>query len=506
VSLRWRLLTGLGILLLVGLVVFGITTYSLYAPTQWTQLDSQLSTSIGPVAQRLEHRAHLQSHTEPGRTNSGRRGATPGTAGPADGGDASGSEPPIALQPGAYAVLVSPSGSVVKRYQVSTRIGIPQLGALLAAARSERRPGSQQFATVGSVGAGPTWRALATDAPGAAGYVVALAIPTTSLSSGLHHLLLVEIEVAGGLLVVLLVGAWLIITRGLRPLEQMAERSRGIAAGDLSQRVGPTSGPTEVVELGAALDTMLGDLERAFAERAETEERLRQFLADASHELRTPLTSIQGFAELFRLNPGAVDLATVARRIEDESQRMKRLVDDLLLLARLDQVSETQAAPVDLPLVVADACAAAVASQPGRPITLDAPMPVVVVGDGAHLRQATSNLLGNALKYTPLGTPIEVEVTTEPPTAPGGTASAVVVVRDHGPGLGEEGLVHAFDRFWRGDAARTGEGAGLGLSIVAAIAREHHGGVTAANAEGGGAVFTLRLALPGDAAPLQRNL
>src|SRR6202011_1387970 len=153
------------------------------------------------------------------------------------------------------------------------------------------------------------------------------------------------------LLVVLSAGSWLVMRRGLRPLELMAGTARSIAAGDLSQRVSPSGGPSEVGQLGLALNTMLEDIESAFQERDATELRLRQFLADASHELRTPLTSIQGFAELFRVggDDARVDLPTIMRRIEGESARMKVLVEDLLLLARLDQNRVAENAPLHLP-------------------------------------------------------------------------------------------------------------------------------------------------------------
>jgi two-component system, OmpR family, sensor kinase len=245
-----------------------------------------------------------------------------------------------------------------------------------------------------------------------------------------------------------------------------------------------------VGELGLALNTMLDDIEDAFKEREETERRLRQFLTDASHELRTPLTSIQGFAELFRLSgeDARVDLPTILRRIEEESGRMRVLVEDLLLLARLDQTREAERNPVDLAVLAADACSDAVAHAPERPVTLDAPEPVVVSGDEAHLRQAIGNLVTNAVRHTPAGTAIEV-------TASLVGGAAVVTVRDHGGGLDSDALAHVFDRFWQADTARSGAGAGLGLAIVASIAAEHAGTVEAGNAGDGGAVFTLRLPL-----------
>ncbi|HLH47686.1 MAG TPA: HAMP domain-containing sensor histidine kinase, partial [Acidimicrobiales bacterium] len=321
-----------------------------------------------------------------------------------------------------------------------------------------------------------------------------VAIPTTYVEGAIDRLLLIEATALAALLVVLSAGAWIILRRGLRPIERMAGTARRISAGDLSTRVEPAGGPTEVGQLGLAINTMLDDIEGAFAERDATEERLRQFLADAAHELRTPLTSIQGFTELFRLNRerARVDLPTILRRIEEESARMRTLVEELLLLARLDQSREAERRPVDLAVLAADACADAVAMEPDRPLTLDSPHPVIVQGDEDHLRQAVANLVTNALRHTPSGSPIEVSTRLA-------GARGELSVRDHGPGLDANALAHAFDRLWRGDKARVGTGAGLGLSIVAAIAREHGGSVTAGNASGGGAVFTL--SLPATEAP-----
>jgi two-component system, OmpR family, sensor kinase len=287
-------------------------------------------------------------------------------------------------------------------------------------------------------------------------------------------------------------GAWLILRRGLRPLEEMAATATAITGGDLSRRVEPADDRTEVGQLGLALNTMLDDIEQSFRQRDATEARLRQFLADASHELRTPLTSIQGFAELFRLHEGRddLDLATILSRIEGESDRMRRLVEDLLLLARLDQTRPPAAQPVDLAVIAADACTDATARDPERSISLHAPEPVVVRGDPDHLRQALTNLLANAAVHTPPGTAVDVGVRVDGPWAS-------VWVRDHGPGLDDHALAHAFDRFWQADAARAGAGSGLGLSIVAAIVAEHGGQAGAANAPGGGAAFTIHLPVDG---------
>ena len=232
------------------------------------------------------------------------------------------------------------------------------------------------FSTGSTEGSG-RWRVSVSASDHHDGDAIVVAVPMDELTASLNRLVLIESAAAVALLAALAVGAWLILRRGLRPLEHMATSARSISAGDLSQRVAPADGRSEVGQLGLALNTMLGELEGAFAERDATEHRLRQFLADASHELRTPLTSIQGFAELFRVGgeKDHVDLAIIMRRIEEESARMKVLVEDLLLLARLDETRPVERAPVDLAVLAADACSDAVAADPGRPITLDAPGP-----------------------------------------------------------------------------------------------------------------------------------
>jgi two-component system, OmpR family, sensor kinase len=350
--------------------------------------------------------------------------------------------------------------------------------------------------TVGSTSGSGTFRVLM--APAANGGTTVIAAPTTEITWLLHRLVLLE---TGGSLILLLVlcaGSWLILRRGLRPLERMAGTARTITTGNLSERVSPSGGPSEVGQLGLALNTMLDDIESTFAERDANERRLRQFLADASHELRTPLTSIQGFAELFRVSGSnaRVDLPTILRRIEEESARMKVLVEDLLLLARLDLSRATDQLPVDLAVLAADACTDAVATAGDRAVTLDAPEPVVVAADEALLRQAIANLVSNAIRHTPPGTPIEVGARLS-----GG--DAVVTVRDHGAGLPPGDLAHVFERFWQADEARVGSGAGLGLAIVSGVAAEHGGEASAANAAGGGAEFTIRLPLDPPHPPVQ---
>jgi two-component system OmpR family sensor kinase len=235
---------------------------------------------------------------------------------------------------------------------------------------------------------------------------------------------------------------------------------------------------------------MLFRIEEAFADRARSEERRRQFLSDASHELRTPLASIRGYAELFRLgaaqDPEALERAMA--RIEAEATRMGVLVEDLLVLARLDELPEARRVPVDLCELAAQSAADARVMSPESTVTLDAPGELDVLGDPDALRQVIANLTVNAVIHTPEGTPIKLAVGRD-------GDEVVVTVRDHGSGLPPGSEERVFDRFWRGEGgrARGPGGSGLGLAIVKEIVQTHHGAVTAENRSDGGALFTVRL-------------
>ncbi len=492
-TLRFRLVAALGLLLAAGLAVYGYGTYTAYSRSQYQRLDDQLRSSAGEVEGTVAQSAGLGD----GDGEGGGHGFP---------GEGHGPGPKFALPFGAYAELRDADGTVVTgspQYS-STAAGQPSLPDTLT------RDQVTLFTTGSTQGSGD-WRVYAAPAQYQPGYTVVVAVPEGDVESSLNRLLLIETGAGVALLALLAGGSWLILRRGLRPLENMAHSASEISAGDLSHRVAPADGRSEIGQLGLALNTMLDEIETAFREREETEARLRQFLADASHELRTPLTSIQGFAELWRLGDATdrdhVDDGVIMRRIEQESARMKVLVEDLLLLARLDQTRPSARQPVDLSILAADACSDAVATAPDRPVSLDAPSPVVVSGDSDHLRQAVANLVTNAVRHTPPGTPIEV-------TAARQDGRAVLTVRDHGPGLSPEALEHVFDRFWQADRARAGTGAGLGLSIVSAIAKEHQGTATAANHPDGGAVFTIRLpattgeatAPPAATEPVKRSL
>jgi two-component system, OmpR family, sensor kinase len=492
VTLRARLVAGLVLLMTVGLAIFGVTMYVLYSRSQYDQLSSELHASVPLVTRQLSRAAGVYLPGGGQQGGSGNNGAVHNT-GAAPGGAVEGSPPAgggpggpqLLVTPGTYGELVNKSGKVLSYVpQAGSSSPQPRLPAALVSKVTRA-----QLVHVGSLEGGTGW--LAYIGPRLSnGDRVIVALPSSQVTSSLHHLIVIEVSGAVGVLLVLSLGSGLVLRRGLSPLERMADTTKEIAAGDLNQRVQVSSPGTEVGQLAVAFNTMLDEIQAAFAQRDATEGRLRQFLADASHELRTPLTSIQGFAELFRIGADNETLGTetIMRRIEEESARMKGLVEDLLLLARLDQVRQSERYPVDLSVLAADACSDATAAAPGRPITLSAPLPVVVLGDEAHLRQALANLLTNALSHTPDGSPINVAARLE-------AGRAVVEVRDNGPGLDDDALAHAFDRFWQRDPARSGSGAGLGLAIVAAVAEEHNGSVTATNAPGGGAMFTVLLPL-----------
>ncbi len=489
VTLRARLTLGLTLLATVGLLIFGFATYSLYARSRYEQVDDQLRSSVTSVTLTMISQAGGEAGgidvDRDGRTG-GQFGSLPGSNDP---GDPNRPQPQVVAPTGTYGELQDADGTVVASVQLSDDYAQPDIPDDLDASRRSR-----VFET-DSVEGDTRWRVFAGPVDGQSGLVTVVAIPLDEVDQSLQQLILIETVAGITLLALLAGGSWLILRRGLHPLERMATTARTIRAGDLHQRVEPADDHSEVGELGLAINTMLTELEEAFAERDATERKLRQFLADASHELRTPLTSIQGFAELFRLGQDRpepaqeIDLPVILRRIEEESARMKTLVEDLLMLARLDETREIESAPVDLSVLAADACTDAVAAAPDRAVTLDAPDPVVIKGDRDQLRQAIANLVTNAIKHTPEGSPIEVGAHVV-------GDRAVVTVRDHGPGIAGEDAERVFDRFWRADESRVGNGAGLGLSIVAAIATAHGGEASVENvtaADGGGARFTLRL-------------
>lgn len=458
-SLRARLLVGLVALLGVGLLVADVATY--------VSLDSFL---LDRIKQQLTASKPMAMD------------ALFGLRGPR--------HPPVPAPSGiTYAALYSLDGTLINEQHFglgsSARPVLPK-------SLPNAGPDVPTIETVGGTGGVSQFRVLIESEDSAGGEFVVMATPLTEVQSTLNQLLILEVAISLAVLLAVAALAWWIVKISLRPLERMGGTAAAIAAGDLGRRVEPATSRTEIGRLGLALNGMLSQIESAFAERTESEQRLRRFLAAASHELRTPLTSIRGYAELLRrgADQKPADAALARRRIEEESMRMGALVDDMLLLARLDEGRPLERAPVDLTAIARDACLDAGAVAPNRKITLNADGVVVVTGDEMRLRQVVGNLVRNALVHTPSGTPIEVDVARR-------NGSAVLTVADHGTGLNPEDATHVFDAFYRADPGRSRDrgGSGLGLSIVAAVVASHGGGVQARQTDGGGATFRVELPL-----------
>jgi two-component system, OmpR family, sensor kinase len=420
---------------------------------------------------------------------------------------------------------------------------------------------SGQAATVPATNGNGQWRVVAYPAPGflngSDSGTIIIAVDFTSASQTLSGLTAVDVIVSCLLLLVLAVVGVAVIRSSLRPLRDIERTAGAIAAGDLTRRVPERDSRTEVGRLGRSLNTMLSQIENAFraqsrseAAARRSEERMRQFVADASHELRTPLTAIRGFAEYYRQRGGVAgevveldeatagtadadvvktalngtsqlspaDLARIMRRVEQESARMGVLVEDMLLLARLDQQRPLEHTTVDLLALAADAVHDARVVAPSRNInlTVDTGAALLVNGDEVRLRQVVGNLMSNALAHTPDGTPVDVHIRsgnleemwattgsvhTTGYAAEGLTSQPVAVleVTDHGPGLTEEQQVHVFERFYRADQARSTRGTGLGLAIVAALVSAHGGAVWVQSEHGHGAKFSIALPLAPEA-------
>ena len=313
----------------------------------------------------------------------------------------------------------------------------------------------------------------------------------------------IELIVTGTAVALATALAWLAIRRGLRPLRDVERTAQLITAGDLTHRVPGSERSTEVGHVANALNSMLGRIQDAFRARDDTEaqlratqQRLRSFVADASHELRSPVAAVSAYAELF--DRGAKDrpedLAKVMTGIRGESQRMAHLVDELLVLARLDEGPVQRRIEVQFADLVDDAISAAVTVAPAWPITASllgptgALISVTAIGDPVQLRQVIDNLLMNVRTHSVSGTATEVTVTRE-----GGYA--VLRVIDHGPGIAADLRDAVFERFFRQDVSRSRSsgGTGLGLAIVAAIVHSHNGHIDLSETPGGGATFTIKI-------------
>ncbi|QOH58127.1 sensor histidine kinase [Rhodococcus rhodochrous] len=350
--------------------------------------------------------------------------------------------------------------------------------------------------TVGSAGDdGPHWRVMSTE--NASGVVTTVGMSLAETEETADRLVVLQTVIGAVVLVALAVAGGVVVRMSLRPLDEVERTAAAIAEGDLSERVPEGDPRTEIGRLSVTFNAMLGRIESAFAATAaseesarRSEEKMRRFVADAGHELRTPLTTIRGFAELYRQG-ASTDTGMLMERIEREARRMGLLVEDLLMLARLDEQRPLDRSPVDLLAVAADAVHNARAVAPERTITLDiidGPGTPEVLGDDARLRQVLSNLVTNALTHTPPDADVTVRVGTA-------DTDAVLEVADTGPGLDPDDRERVFERFYRADASRTraSGGSGLGLSIVAALVAAHGGKVEVESEQGVGSTFRVRI-------------
>jgi two-component system OmpR family sensor kinase len=470
-SLRVRLLLGVVVLALLGLAAADIATYTSLRSFLLHRVDASLEAGHeGVEARAFEYEG-----------------------GPAP-------PPPTAQHP------EPPPAQGVDWYRVQTLSGRPlRQGFIIGGGSPPALPSRihvsgppvdpkgerATYLTVSSRSGAGTYRIRASTDPEHPGRVLVIAASLSDVAGTLHRLLFIELIATAAVLGALAALALWVVRLGLRPLHDIEVTADAITAGDLSRRVDHPDPQTEVGRVGSALNTMLDRLEGS-------DRRLRRFIADASHELRTPLAAVRAYAELF--GRGAAtrpeDLERSMSGIRREAERMSLLVEDLLLLARLDEGRPLAREPVDLAEIVREAVDAARVVEPDRPIELSAePARVTVTGDGARLRQVLDNLLANARSHTPPGSPVSVDLRRA-------DGHATLTVADHGPGLSDEEAARVFERFYRADGsrARSSGGVGLGLSIVAAVTDAHGGTAEARTTPGGGATFVVTLPLGNDGA------
>jgi two-component system OmpR family sensor kinase len=470
-SLRSRLILGVFALAAVGLVVADAATYTSLRSFLVSQTDDSLDAAHISVEGALHHRGpgpDSEDNPDIGRLT--------------------------AAVPGVFVQLRRTDGTIIETghapaFSGGTHTPDPKLPKTIPLSERENGNGERvSYFTTGARAGGGRYRVRASADPGIAGILV-VATSLAGVDSTLHRLVLVELLVTALVLgAIALVGLW-VVRLGLRPLTAIGETAAMIAAGDLSQRVERDDERTEVGRLGRALNAMLHQIETAFRAREASEQKLRRFVADASHELRTPLSAVRAYAELFERGAAArpEDLERSMRGIESESERMSVLVEDLLLLARLDEGRPLERNHVDLTHIVRESVETARMLEPERAIHADLEQ-LSVTGDTDRLRQAVDNLLANVRAHA--GPTASVDVTLR---AADGLAR--LEVADDGPGMDEQQLEHVFERFYRADSSRTraSGGAGLGLSIVAAVAEAHGGRVSAHSSPGRGAAFVIEL-------------
>ena len=392
--------------------------------------------------------------------------------------------------PSSYAfALAGPSGLLATRLPTGEEVAPqwPDLSADDAVVRT-RTP-----FTVPSSEGDMEWRFIAAPVSGSA--VVAVGVPLEPVSHTVSRLLASTALLGTGALVLSLVLGHFAVRRAFRPLRRIEDTASAIADGDLTQRVPVRRASDEVTSLSGSLNRMLARIESSFAVREASEERMRQFVADASHELRTPLTTLAGYAALHRSRPpgpldadGRAEVDDAMRRIGDEAGRMRRLVDSLLDLTGLEGPDALRRSPVDLGPLLRDVVSDLRVVAPDRRVTLDAPDHLVVVADRDRVTQALVGLTSNAVRHTPSGTPVALRVLVRP-------GWVRVEVADAGPGIPPQHLPHLLERFYRVDRSRSSGsgGSGLGLAVVDAVARAHGGSVSVASGPGSGTVVAIDL-------------
>ncbi|HUY21976.1 MAG TPA: HAMP domain-containing sensor histidine kinase [Acidimicrobiales bacterium] len=531
-SLRTRLLLAAGAVALIALVIADAVTYQELRSFLYGKIDQSLEQSHRPI--------EIALHSGPSPQGAGREapapvgagngiagsGTTSSTSTPSVSEGSSGTEScsgfgglsdPVLRQlaPSTFVELRSATGAALCTYSAPPELGsaesvsesTPKLPARVtgyAKNASDLGEPTVYFTAAAAKGGDSQFRMRASvleSGPYVGGELL-VGVPLDSTVGTLDRLLVVELAVTGAALAGALLLGWWLVRVGLRPLRAVEGTAAAIARGELAERVPGEEARTEVGRLARSLNVMLGRIEKAFAQRdaterelRESEGRMRQFVADASHELRTPLTAVSAYAELFE--QGAVtradDLERVMQGIRSETARMGHLVEDLLLLARLDEGRPLEQEEVELVGVAAQAVQTAATVGPQWPVQLVAREPVEVAGDHLRLRQVLDNLLANVRTHCPAGTSTVVAVSSEP-------GNALITVSDDGPGLDPELAARIFERFYRADPSRSRRhgGAGLGLSIVASIVKAHGGTVATAPRPGGGSVFTIRLPLAGD--------
>ena len=479
-SLRSRLTVGIVVLSAIGFAVSFFGTANALNGYLVGQIDNELNSVVGGTAMRLDRGAVIQQNDELYEEEHHQWGKRAASATPQ----------PLQRIPTTLSVtLLSADGAV--KGELGGDLASSQITDYLTNFTNEKAAATNGEPFTLKV-KGPDFRAVAIVLP-TVGDTVVVAQSLEGVIKTERQLMTLFILVGLIVLLLIAIASRYVIRIGMRPLENVEKTAEKIAAGDLSARLPDAKPTTEVGRLVSSLNAMLSRIEESFAARTESEGRLRRFVADASHELRTPLTAIRGFAELHRQGAvtGEEETKELVARIERESMRMSALVEDLLVLARMDQGPKMEIKPVNLSELVSDAVESARAAGPGHPITLDAGNEIYALGDANRIHQVVANLLANARVHTPVNTQIKVAITQD-------ENEVQVSVSDNGPGLSEVDRERIFERFYRVDPSRqrtSAEGSGLGLSIVDAVMRSHGGHVSVDSKLGEGTTFTLHFPL-----------